>query len=92
MARYGARILAYGTIADTEGTFPFYELYMKELVADERRARPWRSDFPVAIEAVPSGTRALRRARDAIASRCDHVADAFSDGGPREALKVVVEI
>ncbi len=54
IARVGGSILAYGTISETEGSFPYYSLYYKELlVGHPRSARA--SDFPTAIETVASG-------------------------------------
>jgi threonine dehydrogenase-like Zn-dependent dehydrogenase len=54
VARVGGRILAYGTIAETGGELPFYDLYYKELaVIGARSANP--RDFPAAIEAAASG-------------------------------------
>lgn len=54
MARPGGRLLAFGTISETAGDFPFYELYYKELVVSAPRAAV-PTDFPVAIEAIASG-------------------------------------
>jgi L-iditol 2-dehydrogenase len=54
MARPGGRVLAYGTISETAGAFPFYELYFKELVVSAPRAAT-PTDFPVAIDAIASG-------------------------------------
>lgn len=60
VARPGGRVLAYGTIAETAGEFPFYELYYKELVVSSPRAAE-PGDFPVAIDAVASGRVQLGR-------------------------------
>ena len=90
VARHGGRIIAYGTIAETDGPFPFYDLYHKELVVSSPRAAV-ASDFLLAIEAVASGNvgfdgfvthrASLREARDALAI-----------ARTSEALKVVVDI
>jgi L-iditol 2-dehydrogenase len=90
VARYGGRVMAYGTIAETDGPFPFYDLYHKELVVSSPRAAI-SSDFRLAIEAVASGNirfdgfvthRApLREARNA-----------FAIARTSETLKVVVDI
>lgn len=90
MARPGATILAYGTIAETEGTFPFYDLYFKELALMNARSA-MAEDFPVAIDAVASGRVQLS---PLVTHRLplDHVAIAFSDGGLRDALKVIIQI
>lgn len=88
MARSGGRVLAYGTIAETAGEFPFYDLYYKELVVSSPRAAQ-AEDYPVAIGAITSG--AVRLAplislRVTLAT----LADALASGG--KALKTIVEI
>jgi L-iditol 2-dehydrogenase len=53
-ARVGGRILAYGTISETGGDVPFYDLYFKELeIVGPRSAKA--KDFPMAIESVARG-------------------------------------
>lgn len=89
-ARPGGRILAYGTIAETEGAFPFYDLYYKELaITNARAARP--EDFPVAIESVASGRVRLG---PLVTHRVPLIeaAKAFSADELPEALKVVVDV
>jgi L-iditol 2-dehydrogenase len=89
VARPGGRILAYGTIAETEGAFPFYDLYHKELaITNARAARP--EDFLVAIGSVASGRVRLEQL---VTHRfpLPDAAAAFRDEMP-EALKVVVEV
>jgi L-iditol 2-dehydrogenase len=90
VTRYGGRIIAYGTIPETEGPFPFYDLYRKELVVSSPRAAT-PSDFPIAIDAVASGNVRL----DGFVTH--HVPvrearDAFATARTSEALKVVVDI
>jgi len=88
MARSGGRVLAYGTIAEPGGPFPFYELYYKELVVTSPRAAQ-AEDYPVAIEAVASGRLRL----DPLMSRrlpLEGLADALAAAGG--GLKTVVEI
>jgi L-iditol 2-dehydrogenase len=55
LASIGGRILAYGTIPQTTGELPFYELYYKELVLTHPRSAR-AADFPLAIDAVAAGT------------------------------------
>jgi L-iditol 2-dehydrogenase len=90
MARPGGRILAYGTIAETEGRFPFYDLYYKELaITNARAARP--EDFLVAIGSVASGRVRL----DPLVTHrfpLARTADAFQADQMPEALKVVVDV
>lgn len=90
IARPGGRILAYGTIAETDGAFPFYDLYHKELaITNARAARP--EDFPVAIGSVASGRVRL----DPLVThrfRLTETAAAFRADEMPEALKVVVEV
>lgn len=90
IARAGGRILAYGTIAETEGAFPFYDLYYKELaIANARAARP--EDFPVAIGVVASGRVRL----DPLLTHrfpMTEVGAAFRADEMPEALKVVVDV
>jgi L-iditol 2-dehydrogenase len=54
VARSGGRVLAYGTISERGGDFPYYDLYYKELVVSSPRAAQ-AEDYPVAIGAVASG-------------------------------------
>lgn len=50
----GATVLLFGTITDTGGQLPFYELYYKELdIQSSRAARP--RDYARAIDLVASG-------------------------------------
>ncbi|MEO8422532.1 MAG: alcohol dehydrogenase catalytic domain-containing protein [Actinomycetota bacterium] len=90
IARPGGRILAYGTIAETEGAFPFYDLYYKELaITNARAARP--EDFPVAIGSVASGRVRL----DPLVTHRFPLTDAaaaFRTDEIPEALKVVVDV
>jgi 2-desacetyl-2-hydroxyethyl bacteriochlorophyllide A dehydrogenase len=90
MARGGGRILAYGTIADTEGPFPFYDLYYKELaITNARAARP--EDFPVAIDGAATGRIRL----DPLVTHRFALADAeqaFRADGAPGTLKVIVEV
>jgi L-iditol 2-dehydrogenase len=90
MVRIGGRILAYGTMTDTSGEVPFYELYHKEIsVIGARSARV--EDFPMAIDAVSSGRVAL----DALVSGrfpIDDVDEAIRTAGAAGALKVFVDV
>jgi L-iditol 2-dehydrogenase len=89
-ARTGGRVLAFGTIASTDGPFPFYELYHKELVLTSPRAAR-AQDFPVAVEAVASGQVRL----DGLVTHrlpLRDASEAFGIAGSPDALKVVVEI
>ena len=89
MARVGGRILAYGTIAEGGGPFPFYDLYYKELVITSPRAAG-PEDFPVAIGAVSSGRVRLDRL---IARRVplDRIAGAL-ERTESSSLKTIVEL
>jgi L-iditol 2-dehydrogenase len=90
IARYGGRILAYGTIPAVEGPFPFYELYKKELVVTSPRAAVG-SDFPAAIDVVNAGMVRL----DGLVSHrvpLPDVATAFATAASPGALKVVVDL
>jgi L-iditol 2-dehydrogenase len=90
MVRTGGRILAYGTITETSGALPFYDLYHKELsIVGARSARV--EDFPLAIEAVASGRIAL----DPLVSgrhTIDDVDEAIGAAGAPGALKVFVDV
>lgn len=55
VARSGGRVLAYGTISERGGDFPYYDLYYKELVVSSPRAAQ-AEDYPVAIGAIASGS------------------------------------
>ena len=54
VARSGGRVLAYGTVSESGGDFPYYDLYYKELVVSSPRAAQ-AEDYPVAIGAIESG-------------------------------------
>ncbi len=90
MVRIGGRILAYGTMTETSGELPFYELYHKEIsVIGARSARV--EDFPMAIDAVASGRVVL----DALVSGrfpIDDVDEAIRAAGAPGALKVLVDV
>ena len=90
MVRTGGRILAYGTMTETSGELPFYELYHKEIsVIGARSARV--EDFPFAIEAVASGRVRLDRL---VSGRhpLDDVEGAIRAAGAPGALKVLVDV
>lgn len=90
MVRTGGRILAYGTMTETSGELPFYDLYHKEMtVVGARAARV--EDFPAAIEAVASGRVALEpllSARFPIAE----VDQAIRAAGAPGSLKVLIDV
>ncbi len=90
MVRTGGRILAYGTMTETSGELPFYELYHKEIsVIGARSARV--EDFPFAIDAVASGRIEL----DPLVSGrhpLDAVEDAMRAAAAPGALKVFVDV
>ena len=90
MVRIGGRILAYGTMTETSGEVPFYEMYHKEIsVIGARSARV--EDFPMAIDAVASGPVVL----DALVSGrfpIDDVDEAIHAAGAPGALKVLVDV
>ncbi len=83
-------ILAYGTMTETSGELPFYELYHKEIsVIGARSARV--EDFPTAIDAVASGRVALGAL---VSGRfpIDDVEEAFRAASAPGALKVFVDV
>ena len=90
MVRTGGRILAYGTMTETAGALPFYDLYHKEIsILGARSARV--EDFPLAIDAVASGRIAL----DPLVSGRHALADvdgAIRTAGAPGALKVFVDV
>jgi threonine dehydrogenase-like Zn-dependent dehydrogenase len=90
MVRIGGRILAYGTMTETSGEVPFYDLYHKELsVIGARSARV--EDFPTAIDAVASGRVALGAL---VSGRfpIDDVGEAMRVAGAPGSLKVFVDV
>jgi L-iditol 2-dehydrogenase len=90
MVRTGGRILSYGTITETVGELPYYELYHKELsVTGARSARA--VDFPTAIEAVASGRVTLD---PLVAARypIDESSRAIRAGASPGALKVLIDV
>ena len=90
VVRHGGRIISYGTIPETEGVFPFYDLYHKELVVScPRAAIP--SDFDVAIEAVASGRVRL----DGLVTHrvpLREAGEAFATARMSGSLKVVIDV
>jgi L-iditol 2-dehydrogenase len=88
-ARIGGRVLAYGTIPERDGAFPYYDLYYKELsIVSARSARA--VDFPDAIEAASSGPIRL----DPLVTRrvaIEELADALA-AGPGSDLKTIVDV
>lgn len=54
VAGHGATVLLFGTISATEGTFPYYQLYAKELdLVSSRAALP--GDYVAAVDHARSG-------------------------------------
>jgi L-iditol 2-dehydrogenase len=89
IARIGGRILAYGTISEHDGAFPYYDLYYKELaLIAARSARV--EDFPASIAAVASGRVVI----DPLVSRRVPIEDLASALEAPEAggLKTIVEL
>jgi L-iditol 2-dehydrogenase len=90
MVRIGGRILAYGTMTETSGEVPFYELYHKEIsIFGARSARV--EDFPMAIDAVASGRVSLG---PLVSARfpVEDVGEAIRAAGAPGALKVLVDV
>ncbi|HEY6568466.1 MAG TPA: alcohol dehydrogenase catalytic domain-containing protein [Actinomycetota bacterium] len=89
LTRYGGEIVAYGTITETEATFPFYELYHKELVISNPRAAT-RVDVAAALETVTRGSVDLAPlVTDRVSfDRVDHV---LAAGAGADSLKTVIE-
>jgi threonine dehydrogenase-like Zn-dependent dehydrogenase len=55
LARPGATLLLFGTLSESQGVFPYYLLYLKELaLISSRGARP--RDYAAAIELAGEGT------------------------------------
>jgi L-iditol 2-dehydrogenase len=88
LARIGGRVLAYGTIPERDGAFPYYDLYYKEIaLLSARSARP--VDFPDAIDAVASGRIRL----DPLVTRhvaLEDLAEAMAGDGA--GLKTIVDV
>lgn len=90
MVRIGGRILAYGTMTETTGELPFYDLYHKEIsVIGARSARV--ENFPMAIDAVASGRVVLEPLVSARFPIGD-VDEAIRAAGAPGALKVLVDV
>jgi 2-desacetyl-2-hydroxyethyl bacteriochlorophyllide A dehydrogenase len=90
VARIGGRILSYGTISQTSGDFPYYQLYYKELIVSHPRSAN-AEDFPRAIDAVTSGHVQLA---PLVSDRfpLSAVGDAIEAGQRSGALKVLVDL
>ena len=89
LAAIGGRILVYGTIPQTAGELPFYELYYKELVLTHPRSAR-AADFPVAIDAVASG-RVLLEPLVSERFPLTETASAIDAGRRSGALKIFVD-
>jgi len=90
IARIGGRVMSYGTIAETSGAVPFYQLYYKEItLTNPRASRP--EDFPTAIQVVSSGGVQLE---PLLSHRFElaRTAEAVAMSGSPESLKVVIEL
>jgi L-iditol 2-dehydrogenase len=90
MARVGGRILSYGTLTDTAGELPFYDIYYKELaIIGARSARA--EDFPASIDTVAAGHVVLE---PLLAQRftLEAAGEAIRAGSAPGALKVVVDV
>jgi L-iditol 2-dehydrogenase len=86
----GGAILAYGTIPETEGRLPFYDLYYKELVVAHPRSAK-AEDFPASIDAVASGrvrVAELVSDRFPLARATDALAAAAAPG----ARKIMIDL
>jgi threonine dehydrogenase-like Zn-dependent dehydrogenase len=90
LAAPGGTLLMFGTIVETAGTLPFYDLYFKELVLrGTRAARP--RDYARAIELAGSGQVALRP----LLSRSyplEEAPAALGDASGQGPLKITLEI
>jgi len=89
IARIGGRVLAYGISAESDGSFPYYDLYYKEIGLIGARSANAR-DFPAAIEAAASGVVRL----EPLVSR--HIplaglADALGKRDP-SGLKTIIDV
>jgi L-iditol 2-dehydrogenase len=90
LARPGGRVLAYGTITEADGPFPYYDLYYKELVVISPRAATVR-DVAGAIEIVAGGSVDLEPlVTDRI--RPHLVGEALAAGPQPGRLKTVIEM
>jgi L-iditol 2-dehydrogenase len=90
IARAGARILAYGTITEDGGAFPYYDLYYKELtIVSPRAATP--DDVRAAVDAAAEGTVDLE---PLVTDRfpLERAGEALMAGGGPHTLKVVVDV
>jgi 2-desacetyl-2-hydroxyethyl bacteriochlorophyllide A dehydrogenase len=90
LAAVGGKILAYGTIPATEGSFPFYSLYYKEIVLSSPRSAT-AEDFPASIDAVAAGRIELG---GLVSGRfpLDAARSAIDAGGRPGTLKVLIDL
>ena len=90
IARPGARILAYGTITEEGGAFPYYDLYYKELtIVSPRAATP--DDVRAAVGAAADGTVDLE---PLVTDRVplERAGEALMASGGPHTLKIVVDV
>jgi L-iditol 2-dehydrogenase len=90
IAEPGGRILAYGTITEHGGAFPFYDLYYKELtIVSPRAATP--GDVAAAVDAAAEGAVDLE---PLVTDRVplERAGDALAAGGGPHTLKIVIDV
>ncbi|MGH8867470.1 MAG: zinc-dependent alcohol dehydrogenase [Actinomycetes bacterium] len=91
LAGVGATVLAYGTITERSGEFPYYELYYKELdIRASRAARP--RDYARAIALTARGVVRLAPLVTSVYSLGDAAAALEACGGARGELKIMIDI
>jgi L-iditol 2-dehydrogenase len=89
LVRVGGRIIVFGTITESAGELPFYQLYFKELsLVNPRAAKP--EDFPASIGLVAAGTIEL----DPLITHTfplESAEEAVVTSGESSSLKVILD-
>jgi L-iditol 2-dehydrogenase len=89
LVRIGGRIIVFGTITESAGELPFYQLYFKELsLVNPRAAKP--EDFPASIGLVAAGTIEL----DPLITHTfplESAEEAVVTSGESSSLKVILD-
>jgi 2-desacetyl-2-hydroxyethyl bacteriochlorophyllide A dehydrogenase len=90
LAGFGAHLLLFGSLTESEVELPLYQLYYKELTMTNARAARAR-DYGKAVELAAAGALSLEPLWSA-SYPLDRASDAFAAVTAPEALKITLEV